>query len=136
NLTNIIGRAKENGGMTVDTNGNYITSGIAYAPNKDSETILGELDYEGLSNFVAANWDSLQEDGNYIGGWFNEDDSKWYLDVSRVGGYNTNTIKEAQDNEQLAVFDLDKFEEITIGEIKDGKYKAIDTPEAIFGKAF
>jgi 2'-5' RNA ligase len=137
-LAGMVAHAKANGGMTTSVTGNSPSEGIAFAPRKDTERIIKDSDFneESLDKFVDEHWDTLKQDGMHIGGWFNNDDSNWYLDISKVGPYNKNTIKEAQDAEQLAVFDLKTFNEIKTGDIKDGKYIKSAEPETIYAEAF
>lgn len=137
-LKGMIANARKNGGMTTNVLGDSPSEGIAFAPRKDTETIIKDADFneESLDKFVDKHWDTLKQKGMHIGGWHNTDDGNWYLDISKVGPYNKNTIKEAQDAEQLAVFDLKTFNEIKTGDIKDGKYTKSAEPETIFAEAF
>ena len=137
-LSNMLISAKANGGMTTDIEGNSPSEGIAFAPRKDTEKIISSTNFDekALDSFIDEHFEILQEEGMHIGGWFNEEDGNWYLDISKVGGYNKDIIQEAQDAEQLAVFDLKSFKEIKTGDIKDGKYEKAGEPEAIFDKAF
>lgn len=137
-IDKILKAANENGGMTIDIHGNTKREGIAFAPHKDSEVIIetGALGAVHLKRFVAKNIQKLRHPEANIGGWKNQEDGKWYLDVSHVGGYNADTIRKAQEAHQLAVFDLKTFNEIKTGEIKDGKYIPAGTPEAIYAKHF
>lgn len=137
-LSGMVKPAKENGGMTTNVAGDSPTEGIAFAPRKDTERIISSKDFDEttLNNFVDEHFATLQQEGMHIGGWFNEDDGNWYLDISKVGGYNKNVIQEAQNAEQLAVFDLKTFKEIKTGDIVNGQYKKSGTAEAIFSQAF
>jgi hypothetical protein len=138
-LRGLVETAKENGGMTVSIEGNTPDRGIAYSPSKTTETRISEADFneESLDAFVDKHWDMLTQPGMHIGGWFNEKDTTWYLDVSKVNEYNSRVIQDAQDAEQLAVFDLATFNEITIGEEdSNGKYTKIGEAQAIFDEAF
>lgn len=142
-LQGMVESAKENGGMTTNIIGDSPTRGIAFAPRKDTEKIISGDDFneDSLDAFIESNKSLLQKEGMHIGGWFNEEDGKWYLDISKVGEYNSSIIKEAQDAEQLAVYDLsrigeDDYNGTITGEIKDGKYIKAGDAETIFAEAF
>jgi len=99
-------------GVTVTYWGHHPTSGLAFSAEKGREQIVdaADMNRETVAAFVARNQELLWRRGNYIGVW--EDDGKFYLDVSRVGGYDRSTLEEARKADQLAVFDLDTFTEI------------------------
>lgn len=122
NIRKILDSANKNGGMTIDIHGNTKREGIAFAPHKDSEAIIST--------------DKLRHPDANLGGWKNPEDGKWYLDISHVGKYSKDTIKKAQQAKQLAVFDLKTFKEIKTGDIKNGKYTPIASPEAIYNEHF
>lgn len=69
-----------------------------------------------LKKFIVKNLDKLRHPDANLGGWKNPEDGKWYLDISHVGKYSKDTIKKAQQAEQLAVFDLKTFTEIKTGD--------------------
>lgn len=85
-----------------------VTSGIcvAYAETQGSHS------FECLELVINH---ALQHD-KVVGGWLNTADSKYYLDSVRV--FNQNEREEALAfaiaNEQIAIFDLDNLEAITI----------------------
>lgn len=138
NIAKILDSANKNGGMTIDIHGNTKREGIAFAPHKDSEAIIStdKLGAVELKKFIVKNIDKLRHPDANLGGWKNPEDGKWYLDISHVGKYSKDTIKKAQQAEQLAVFDLKTFTEIKTGDIKDGKYIPSGSPEAIYNEHF
>lgn len=78
------------------------------------EVIQGQATPEHIAAFVEKNQDLLQDPKNSIGTWFNKADGKTYLDIS----VTTPDIKEAatlgKANNQLAIFDLGNFQEISL----------------------
>jgi hypothetical protein len=122
----IVADTKKNGGITIDKNGTIPLEGYSYSPYKGRETIIpaGKFDAAAVDAFKAKNADLLSQPGNHLGIW--RDGDNYYLDVSKVGPPTADTLKEAQNNEQLAVYDLAKGESITTGQITDGKYTASD----------
>lgn len=117
--------AKNHGGITINLAGEEPSNGYAYAPLKTTETsyALNEFKPEHIEQFIEAQYEELQKPGNNLGLW--EQDGRMYIDVSRVGAPTPDTIEAAQNADQLAVFDLDSFEEINIGRITDGEYTRI-----------
>lgn len=123
----------KNGGVTISLQGNEPSNGFAYAPFKDTETIIKKEEFseKDVTDFIAKHKEKLSKDGNHLGLW--EDDGNIYIDISKVGDPTADTLEKAMSAQQLAVFDLGAFEEITLGEIKNGKYnrlyeKAINHP--------
>lgn len=125
---------KENGGVTISTKGAEPTKGFAYAPDKTTEYSVPEVDFHAnsqkhINDFIEKNKVLLSQPGNHIGGWV--DNGRVYLDVSRVGEPSAKTIQEAQDAQQLGVFDLERFETISTGQLaEDGKGVYTPTDEA------
>lgn len=113
NLTDEAYRATvKNGGVTIDLGGNQPSKGYAYSPFKDSEVVVPKEQFnEGVvAQYVDKFHSRLTEKGNHLGIW--EDDGNIYLDVSQVGEPTPATIQAAEANGQLAVFDLENFNEI------------------------
>lgn len=104
--------AVNNGGVTINLQGNQPAEGYAYSPYKDSETVIPKEQFtpEHVTQFMTNNADRLAQDGNHIGIW--EDNGKIYLDVSQVGAPTPETLTKAEQAGQLAVFDLKNFETI------------------------
>ncbi len=130
--------AKENGGFTMSIGGNVPKEGLMFAPSKTSEKVFGNKDFtrRKLATYIAKHKSELNQKDMYVGGWFNTDDNKWYLDVSKKGDYSPASIEGAQKAKQLAVFDLKTFNEITVGKEQNGQYRPEASPEAIFNKHF
>jgi len=110
----IIEIIRKNGGITINLEGKKPTQGLAFAPRKDTEEKIPKekLTEEYVVSFIKKNIKELSTPKNYLGAWYNEEDGKIYIDVSRVGKINSETIYEAYEAEQLKVFDLKNFKEI------------------------
>lgn len=112
----------KNGGVTISLSGESPTSGYAYAPAKDTETMvkLEEFNQSHIDSFILKYHKLLSQKGNHLGIWV--DDGYAYLDISTVGEPSERTMKLAEKAGQLAVFDLDSYETIytNLGGKKDG----------------
>ncbi len=134
-IDSVYHKVRENGGITIDLGGTEPHVGFAYSPSKTTERAipLSEFTENHIEEFVDEWADELKKPGNHLGMWVENDHV--YLDVSQVGTPTVETLKLAQDNDQLAVFDLSNLDsgQIDLGKIdKDGKYKPIDDPSSIF----
>lgn len=49
-----------------------------------------------------------------VGGWLNEDNSKYYFDSCRVFTDREKAIEFGKENQQIAIFDIDKLELIKL----------------------
>jgi hypothetical protein len=67
---------------------------------------------EQMQAFMAKNADLLQDPDNSVGTWFNQEDGNTYIDVSKTVPGLDDALKLARENDQLAIFDLQNFEEI------------------------
>ena len=134
----VITGIKENGGVTIDTNGSEPTKGYSYAPDKTTEYSVPEKDFHAnpekhISDFIEKNKDLLSQDGNHIGGWV--DGGRVYLDVSKVGEPTPETIAKAQEAKQLGVYDLEHGKTITTGQLAEngkGEYTPIDEANNVY----
>lgn len=114
-----------NGGVTISLAGDKPARGFAYAPSKTTEFSVPKEKFtqEVVDKYVDDHLDELVQPGNHIGMW--ESDGKIYMDISRVGEPNAKTLEEAMGNDQLAVFDLETFEEVPLGKIENGVYNKL-----------
>lgn len=112
-------------GFTVKIDGKVPTKGFAVSPNKSTEMIVEKVTPENLSEFISKNIDQLSQDGYHLGDWFSGDDGMFYLDVSRVMDSLDEAIDMAVRNDQIAVFDLGKLEEINTAKAVKGKFTDI-----------
>ena len=108
---------RANGGITIDLAGNQPHDGYAYAPYKTTEFKVKESEFtpKHVDDYIDRHHAQLARKGNNLGMW--TQDGYVYLDVSKVGAPNAETFAKAQAAHQLAVFDLDNFEEINLGTI-------------------
>lgn len=108
----------DNRGTSLDKDGNEMTEGFVVSPYKGREKVVegSEITKEQIDEFESANKDLLGKDGHFVGTWFNEKDGKTYIDVM-VNEKNLDAAKQiAEENEQLAIYDLKEKKEIPIGE--------------------
>lgn len=63
-----------------------------------------------LKSLVKNNFTLLKSNENYLGTW--EDNGKIYIDISSNFNNLDEALKVAEDNKQLAIFDLQKMESI------------------------
>lgn len=127
-------KTKENGGVTINLAGDMPKDGYAYAPSKTTERVIPTKEFDAnyqrnIDSFVEDNWTELQKPGSHIGIW--ESDGKTFLDVSRIGPPTIDTIAQAQNASQLAVFDLKKGQEVPIGSLTNGVYTKLDEASRI-----
>jgi len=99
--------SRTKGGITIDVGGHQPTKGYAYAPSKGTEVFMPyeDMTVDDVDKYIDDHWDTLSEKGNHVGLW-DGGDGNYYLDVSRVGEANAETIAAAQANDQLGVYDL------------------------------
>lgn len=65
---------------------------------------------EGLKRVIRA----AQKNSTYIGGWKNEEDGKFYYDVTIIVQDEKEAIKIAKEQKQLAIFDLETLKTIWV----------------------
>jgi hypothetical protein len=115
-----------NRGITIDVaTGREPSDGYAYAPSRDSERTF-EVESFGLADVAQFRRDNdalLQLPGAHLGAWV------WngvvYLDVSVVGPASADTIRAAQDAQQIAVYDLRGGCDIVVGERTPSGYRPL-----------
>jgi len=96
-----------------------VSGGYVVAPLKEAEIIVGDtLPEEVLLDYIQDNKDIARAVGRpvYLGGWFDSESNQYFLDNT----LNVPTLDEAlyiaDAAEQLAVFDLNNFEEVRTDE--------------------
>ena len=104
-------------GFTVRIDGKEApSSGYVVAPVKAAETtIAAEELTEGTVEKFAENLEALAKITNqeiFAGGWFNKEDGKYYLDGVHIYDSLDNALYVAEAADQIAIFDLNTFEEI------------------------
>jgi hypothetical protein len=78
-----------------------------------------QLTPEVVKDYIAKNQDLLSDPKNSIGTWFNKGDGQSYLDISVTTDNLDEALALGQQNKQLAIFDLQKFEEIPVANQPD-----------------
>jgi hypothetical protein len=94
---------------------------VANPPGGKSLVFEGPITGTALREFLAKNKKVLGKDGMNIGGWYNEKDGKFYLDVSEVVGDRDRALQLAHKRNEQAVFDLEKLENIDNPHYRDPK---------------
>jgi hypothetical protein len=119
--------AKENGGITISLEGDRPSKGFVYSPDKNTETKIPVENFSpaDIDAFVDKHIEALSQAGNHLGIW--EDNGIMYLDVSRVEENLDTALKGADASDQLAVFDLEKFETVYTEKGKVENEKANNT---------
>lgn len=85
---------------------NHVTSGIVVAYKETQNS----FDDEGLRKCV----DHALRHDKKVGGWFNEDNGRFYYDSVKVFESLEEAIKFGRENEQIAIFDIDNLKEIRL----------------------
>lgn len=83
------------------------TTGKAVA-RKETQNSFNE---SGLRNAVAF---ALANNVSCVGGWYDANSGLYYYDATEIFGTRAEAQKAAEDNEQLAFFDIDTCEEIRL----------------------
>lgn len=102
---------REGGGFTYNAvTGSVPTTGFVVSPYKDRERKISknEVTVDTLAQFTIDNWDLLKQNGNYLGGWYNPNDDKVYLDVSTIVDSANSANDLAWATKQLEFYDLEK----------------------------
>lgn len=109
----------KNGGVTISLNGDIPTEGFSYSPSKLTEYRVPKTEFQlsNLDTFVSKNLKDLEKPGNYLGAW--EEKGEIFIDVSRVEPDFNKAMKGASLSEQLAIFDLGKFEGHNLADYKN-----------------
>lgn len=117
-------QAVANGGVSINLKGDMPSDGFAYSPYPDAEQVVNRADFtpDVIDAYRSKHFDRLQQPGNVLGIW--ADGDQVYLDISRVGPANGETLNEAIQGEQLAVFDLGRMQEVRLGERTPEGYRA------------
>jgi len=132
----------QNGGATMDLEGNTPLQGYSYGPYKDREYKVPTQAFMDnprahLEKFFNLNKDKLGIDGHHIGTWIDPETGHTYLDVVKVGEPHRDTIDAAQKAQQLAVYDLAHIDNNDLGTVpvgqfnEEGRYIPLDTPDNI-----
>ena len=95
------------------------SGGFVVAPLKEAEIIVGEtLPEEVLLGYIEDNKDISRAVNKpvYLGGWFDTDSQQYFLDNTLILPTAEEALYIAEAADQLAIFDLNNFEEIRTNE--------------------
>ncbi|MCF7875407.1 MAG: hypothetical protein K9L99_06060 [Candidatus Omnitrophica bacterium] len=104
-------------GFTVSLNGEVLSSGFAVSPYKNREVVIEKLDRDSVKSFIKENKDLLFIEENYLGGWYNKADGKFYLDVSVVKDTLDGSLEIAANNEQIAFYDINQGKDVVTADV-------------------
>jgi hypothetical protein len=96
-------------GFTIELkNLKHVTNGICVAYKETQNS----FDSEGLKQCV----EHAERHHGYIGGWFNDDNGKFYFDSVRIFPVTEldEAIRFGKANEQISIFDLTNLREIRL----------------------
>lgn len=107
------------GGITFDIVRNIEYKGepftsVSLFPER-SELIEGDVNVLEILKYVRANSDLLTKKNNALGGWYDTEDKKLWLDIVTLVKDQEKAIELGKEFNQKAVFDLEEFEEIQTG---------------------
>src|SRR3990167_8336646 len=129
----------KNGGVTIDFAGSQPKQGFSYSPYPELQTIISKEKFteNNLKEFEIKNKDLLLQSGHFIGTWIKKETREVYLDVVVVGPPTAETLQNAMNAKQEAIFNLASLEggwegEITIGRLDKGVYNILDEATNIF----
>ena len=96
-----------------------VSSGFVVAPLKEAEIIVGDtLPEEVMLGYIEDNKDIARAVNKpvYLGGWFDEDSQQYFLDNTLIVPTAEEALYIAEAADQLAIFNLNNFEEIRTNE--------------------
>lgn len=109
---------EKTGGITINLQGGIPRKGYAFAPSKTSEfkisTDVFEKDRNAfIDEFISKNKQTLSQPGSHFGLW-RSDDGFVYMDIIQVVADLAQAKKAAKASNQLAIYDLEKNEAISL----------------------
>ena len=108
----------KNEGSTFDQKGKVVTEGYSVSRYPERSRIIEgkEISAEQLEQYMKDNQDILSKNPNaVVGTWYNKEDGKTYLDISEVQKNLEKAKKVGIEANQIAIFDLKNFKEISTG---------------------
>jgi hypothetical protein len=91
------------------------TPGFAVAIKPEAGVILDRpATAQDISEFIAKNQDALDNKAANVGTWFDASTGKTHLDISVVTETRDQALQLGQEYRQLAVFDLERMEDIRV----------------------
>lgn len=118
--------AIKGGGFTLDQEGHQPDSGYSVSTHPDRERIfdMDEIDPEDVAEFQDDNADLFEgHPENNVGGWANQKNHKFYLDVPQRFPRGWDAVNTALDNDELAIYDLGHHWELPTED--DGAYNPL-----------
>lgn len=117
NVQKVLAAHQAGGGSTFNLSQNRNLSGepffaVSTHPER-SKIIDGPPTASDINEYIRANQELLAQPENSLGTWTNK--GKTYLDVVTTEPNRERAIQLGRDNNQIAIFDLQKFEEIPTG---------------------
>lgn len=108
--------AIEEGGGTIRADGAVPNTGFCYSPYPERSQAVPyeEVKPQVMIAYMKNNGDMLKQKGNCIGIWHNKDDGKVYFDISCVTDDASEARQQCKDNDQIAFFDMNRFEEVVV----------------------
>lgn len=103
---------KKDGGFSLDTNNKTPKNGYMLAI-KGFEKTFNIKDSNKIMMYCLELKNKILK-GQYVGGWFNREDNKIYIDVSENITDKKEAIKKAKVRNELAIWDIEKFKEIKV----------------------
>jgi hypothetical protein len=124
-------KANAGGGFTYDPHhGKYPTEGYAVSIHPGHEEVIRskELSPEAVKGYLDRHGDYIQKHpGAHVGGWYDAEAGKWYLDVSHITHDPHEAESLAKQHNQEAYYDLGKHETVYV---KSGKERRLDERQA------
>jgi HK97 family phage portal protein len=128
-VSKLVRQIREEGGFTYNAvSDTSPTEGYAVSPFKELEMVVdvttpkkGDLSIDKwrknlrpkLRDYIRKNIDTLRRPNAHLGGWWDKDSNKVYIDISIVSDNLEDAMKVAKENDQEAIFDLGKMETIS-----------------------
>lgn len=110
----------DSGGTWSPTRKTSPTSGFCYSPYPQYSKCFDnhkEAEAPGaMEAYCDEHRDMLDKDDHYVGMWNDPETGKVYFDISVVSQDSAAARKECQDNDQIAFFDLQSFESVTVNQ--------------------
>lgn len=123
------------GGFSLQKNGHEPTKGFMVSFSGSEEKLkASELSEKKIADYVERHRSKLSKPNTFFGGWLDESTSTVYLDISYNETNRQKAIQMAEENQQLAIFDVEKGEVIDTSKVvaasrKNPRLKRIFLPK-------
>lgn len=106
----------QGGSTTRLSSGEVPTTGWAVAQKRYSTEIKADQnpDANDIKRYIQSRWGALSQEGNYLGTWFDSETGSLWLDVTQVIPDGNDAYEWAKEQGEIAIFNLETFEEVTI----------------------